>query len=223
MTYRPLFLHHPIERVQRRPWPAASLFREAGKRSQLVLAALAAATSRDARGRQMPGAQMNQIVADRLDAIRRSLVAQAAAGRPMPSASKGQERETFLHGVLSRVFPAHFRFGTGSITDAAGAISGQVDLVVELPFFPSIPVPPAEVRLYFAEGVGAAIEVKSDLSSRWDQVMKTTAGIKVLKRQTAAGSMWIGPRPSETIPVFAVGCTGRPPTPPDHPRVTRVR
>ena len=104
---------------------------------------------------------MNQIVAERLNGIRRSLIAQAAAGRPMPSASKGQERETFLHGFLSQVFPAHFRFGTGSITDAAGVISGQVDLVVELPFFPSIPVPPADVRLYFAEGVGAAIEVKS--------------------------------------------------------------
>lgn len=126
----------------------------------------------------------------------------------MSSATKGRERELFVNEFLSKVFPPHFRFGSGDITDGSDARSGQVDLVVELPFFfPSFPIPGGAPRLYLAEGVAAAIEVKSDLSAQWDDVMRTTAAIKVLVPKRVR-TLLIGRLLPPTIPVVAVGYAG---------------
>jgi hypothetical protein len=38
-------------------------------------------------------------------------------------------------------------------------MSGQLDIVIELPFLPSFPTPGANERLYLAESVALAIEV----------------------------------------------------------------
>jgi hypothetical protein len=84
---------------------------------------------------------MNQYLTERLEGIRQILIALGKAGQPLPSASKGEERETFIHEFLSKVFPPQYRFGTGMVTDSAGTRSGQVDIAIELPFFPSFPVP----------------------------------------------------------------------------------
>ena len=126
----------------------------------------------------------------------------------MPSAAKGDEREIFVREFLGRVFPPHFRFGTGCITDRHGGMSGQVNVVVELPFFPSLPVPPSEVRMYLADGVAVAIEVKSDIAAQWNQLDRTVESIKTLRRNLADGVLWRGPRPFEFVPVFAVGYSG---------------
>lgn len=151
---------------------------------------------------------MNETVNDRLEGIRRALTAQSAAGSGLPSTAKGGEREAFVGEFLARVFPPHFRFGTGFITDSKGAKSGQIELVAELPFFPSIPIPPADVRMYFAEGVALAIEIKSDLSSQWHQVEDTVRSVRVLSRQIPEGTMWFGDDPPSLIPVFVVGYRG---------------
>jgi len=149
---------------------------------------------------------MNQYLIERLEGIRKTLVAQGLAGRTLPSASKGDERETFVREFLSKVFPPHYRFGTGAITDSTGERSGQVDIVIELPFFPSFPVPPGDIRLYLAEGVGAVIEVKSDLASQWSDVESTTKRVKKLVRNF--GSKITFGNPPSRIPVFAVGYVG---------------
>jgi hypothetical protein len=62
------------------------------------------------------------------------------AGDRLSNASKGNEREAFINGFLSQVLPPHFRFGSGDITDQHGARSGQLDIVVEYPFVPSLPI-----------------------------------------------------------------------------------
>ena len=49
----------------------------------------------------------------------------------MPNASKGSERERFVSDYLQTLFPLPYRFGSGAITDATGALSGQLDVVVE--------------------------------------------------------------------------------------------
>jgi hypothetical protein len=59
----------------------------------------------------------------------------------LPSAAKGDERELLVREFLEKVFPAPYRFGSGAITDASRAISGQLDIVVEWSFFASFPTP----------------------------------------------------------------------------------
>ena len=71
----------------------------------------------------------------------------------MSAASKGAERQAFIESFLTNVLPPTFRFGSGDATDAAGHRSGQLDVVVEYPFSPSLPSfgGPGVTRLYLAE------------------------------------------------------------------------
>lgn len=121
-------------------------------------------------------------LAQRLDGIRRTLMCHHGAGSPLPNAAKGAERETVVRDFLSKVFPAPFRFGRGAVIDGAGSVSGQLDIVVEFPFFPSFPTPGGEERLYLAESVAFAIEVKSDLSAQWGQVEQAAERFRRLRR-----------------------------------------
>jgi len=45
-------------------------------------------------------------------------------------------------------------------------LSGQLDIIVEWPFFASFPAPLGTQRLYLAEAIAFVIEVKSDLRSQ---------------------------------------------------------
>ena len=102
----------------------------------------------------------------------------------MSSASKGNEREAFINGFLSEVLPPQFRFGSGDATDQNGARSGQLDIVVEYPFVPSLPIVAGRSpRLYLAEGIVAVIEVKSDIAKQWDEVMTTANQLASLKEK----------------------------------------
>ncbi|HEY4507692.1 MAG TPA: DUF6602 domain-containing protein [Candidatus Paceibacterota bacterium] len=125
----------------------------------------------------------------------------------MSSATKGGEREDFINKFLAEVMPPPYRFGDGDITDQNGGKSGQVDLVVEFPFLPSIPMIGGSSRLYLAEGVAAVIEVKSSLDSQWKEVEKTATAVKKLERKFGA-TLSMGNTPQVRIPVFAVGYTG---------------
>jgi len=148
----------------------------------------------------------NPCLVQRLTAIQQALMAQHLAGRGMPNATSGSERETFLREFLQQVFPAHRRFSTGAIIDSAGAISGQVDIAVEYGIIPSFPMPSTSERLLLAESVALTIEVKSDLSAQWRQVCETTARIKSLQRHLNP-IMTLGTPPA-SIPCIAVGYTG---------------
>jgi hypothetical protein len=79
--------------------------------------------------------------------------------------------------------PPLYRFGTGDAIDRYGNRSGQLDVVVENPFLPSLPLPTSESsRMYLAEGVSAAIEVKSDLGKQWSEVESTSTQLRKLRR-----------------------------------------
>jgi hypothetical protein len=141
---------------------------------------------------------LNIHVRERLSACLAQLRAAYAGGRTMSSASKGNERELFVEVFLKNVLPPAFRFGTGDITDTHGRRSGQVDLVVEHNTVPSFPlVGTAIPRLYLAEGVAAAIEVKSDLSSQWNEALATASSVAAL--HTTSGA---------PVPFFIVGYRG---------------
>lgn len=150
----------------------------------------------------------NPYLEQRLLGIQQALIAQHTGGKSLPNASIGSERETFLREFLQKLFPAHRRFATGSITDAQGLISGQVDIVVEYPFIPSFPMPgTTDERLLLAESVAMVIEVKSNLSSQWQEVCNTVGKVKALRRNLNP-VMTLGETVEATIPCVAVGYTG---------------
>jgi hypothetical protein len=132
------------------------------------------------------------------------------AGKPLSSNSKGNEREAFINGFLSQVLPPHFRFGSGDITDQSGKRSGQLDIVIEYPFVPSLPIVAGRSpRLYLAEGVVAVIEIKSNIDSQWKEVEETARQLAILNRNYKYPlGVSIGPRAGEKIPLYAVGYTG---------------
>lgn len=149
----------------------------------------------------------NQRLLSRLNSIQKQLIAHHEGGAPS-SASKGREREDFINNYLEKIMPPVFRFGSGEAVDANGNVTGQLDLVVEYPLFPSLPQPNSKPRLYISEGIAAVIEIKSDLSSQWEEVLTTAKAVKELYRGWG-GNILIGDeRFATTIPVFAVGYKG---------------
>jgi len=150
----------------------------------------------------------NQLVLHRLKGIQSMLKAVHQSSSGLSDATTGTERAAFIDGFLSGVLPAPFRFGTGDATDRSGKRSGQLDVVVENPFCPSLPIMGGgQIRLYLAEAVAAVIEVKSNVQKQWPQVLETARKLEPLRRQLR-GHAWVGRRPTERIPFFAVGYEG---------------
>jgi hypothetical protein len=155
-------------------------------------------------------------LAQRIEGIRKILMAHHAASTPMAGASKGAEREVLIREFLGKVFPPPFRFGSGTIIDWEGRQSGQLDVVVEFPFLPSFPTPGSDERLYLAESVAFVMEVKSDLAAQWDQVQTTTGKVLPLQRKWK-GHIAIGegadvermPPSLSRIPSVVVGYKGQ--------------
>jgi hypothetical protein len=154
----------------------------------------------------------NRHLIERLAAVQDTLLALYRGGKPMSSATKGREREYFIHEFLEQILPPVHRFGSGDIIDSHGHKTGQIDIVIEHPFLPSLPQLGGRERLYLAESVAAVIEVKSDLSSQWDEVEKTAREIRRLKRpfnkdRNPPVSPGVPGYP-DPITVFAVGYKG---------------
>lgn len=143
----------------------------------------------------------------RLTSLQDQLVAHYQ-GRSPSSASIGREREEFIHNYLAKVLPPVFRFGSGEAIDSEDGVTGQLDIVVEFPMFPSLPQPNSRPRLYPAEGVAAVIEVKSDLEKQWEEVIETADRVKQLQRHWGGQIFFGDDNFTKTIPVFAVGYTG---------------
>jgi hypothetical protein len=160
---------------------------------------------------------MNELLATRLRSIRDTLLGQYRGGAGLPKNTSGGERETFLDHFLRDVLLPVYRFGRGVIIDAAGNQSGALDLVMELPFGPTFPMPGGNHRLYLADSIAAVIEVKSNLVDQWQQVEATLAKVRPLTRdlRQSSGLLLEGsPKPEPTIelgphvPCYAVGYTG---------------
>jgi hypothetical protein len=157
---------------------------------------------------------INRHLLTRLEAIQKALIAQHAGGRGLPSTLAGGERETFVREFLAKVFPSHYRFTTGAVTDSSGRMSGQIDIAVEYPFLPSFPLPAGDQRLLLAESVALVLEVKSNLSKQWSEVEETTRKVKKLRRDwnetlsLREGRMGLGALGIMSIPCVAIGYKG---------------
>jgi len=150
----------------------------------------------------------NQIILNRLKGIQSMLMGVHQSSSGLSTATTGTERAAFIDGFLSGVLPAPYRFGTGDATDRIGNLSGQLDVVVENPFCPSLPIlGGGQIRLYLSEAVAAVIEVKSNIKNQWQQVLETASKLEPLRRELRAYS-YVGRAPTERIPFFAVGYEG---------------
>jgi hypothetical protein len=98
----------------------------------------------------------------------------------MSTATRGQEREAFVDLLLRGCLPQPYRFGSGEVTDAHDAVSGQIDVVIEHPLFPSLPLlGTSQHRLYPIEAVAIAIEVKSS-ESQFSDALETMRKFRAL-------------------------------------------
>jgi hypothetical protein len=150
----------------------------------------------------------NEHLIRRLEGIWAQLNAAHQAGAGMSASSKGREREAFVDLFLKSVYPPIYRFGSGDITDMTGHKTGQLDVVIEFPFGPSLPsVGSDQVRLYLAETVAAVIEVKSDLAGQWSEVRRTASHLSPINR-TFGATMSMGEPPAAHVPLIAVGFRG---------------
>lgn len=150
---------------------------------------------------------VNTHICERLIGIQKMLEGVHRGGSPMSATTKGDERAQFINKFLSKVMPPTYRFGSGDVTDSKGNLSGQLDIVIEYPFAPSLPLGDGESRLYLAEGVAAAIEVKSDVASQWEEARRTAEKLAMVSREIGAVlTRNNGPRPQ--IPLYVVGYTG---------------
>jgi hypothetical protein len=145
----------------------------------------------------------------RLSGIHALLMAAHQGSADLSAASKGFEREAFVSLFLSQVLPQIYRFGSGEVVDRRGNKSGQIDIIVENPFFPSLRPFDDGPRLYLAEGVAVAIEVKSNIQKQKDELKATSRQLSEVFAEPGgvecasplAMSDW-------RIPLFAVGYTG---------------
>jgi hypothetical protein len=154
----------------------------------------------------------NTFVYDRLAGIQSILVGVHQASAPMSSGTKGHERQSFIDDFLSKVLPPIYRFGTGDATDKLGNLSGQLDVVIEYPFSPTLPsvsggTTTSATRLYLAESVASVIEVKSDIAKQWSDAKATASKLSKVKR-SFGGTFSMGMPPRPEIPLFVASYTG---------------
>lgn len=152
----------------------------------------------------------NQYIVQRLSGIQTILKGVHASSGAVGSNTRGNERQAFVQNFLSNVLPPIYRFGTGDATDHSGNLSGQLDVVVEYPFTPSLPSVSGDpvTRLYLAEAIAAVIEVKSDVSAQWQQVQQTASKLAPLRRSFGSIVAFGSSGPLDRIPFFVVGYTG---------------
>lgn len=102
----------------------------------------------------------------------------------------------------------HIRLGMGQIIDRHHKVPGQLDIVVELPFGPSLQIEEGSSRLYFADLVASVISVKSDLARQFDGCIEELKKVRALDCDLNAGSKGRFLKIEQKIPFFAVGYIG---------------
>lgn len=153
---------------------------------------------------------MNPALRSRFAGLHKALMGGHEGGRHASSASKGRDREAFVSKFLQHTLPPIYRIGNGDIIDAFTGITGQLEIVIEFPFFPSVGCQHSDgSRIYLCEGVAAVIEVKSNIRVQWGEFDETFKKVNAL--QPRPGGVQCGTNLGlfeRVAPVFGVGFTG---------------
>lgn len=149
-------------------------------------------------------------IKNRLSALHSQLLAAHSGSAGLTTPTLGREREDFIDIFLKNCIPQGFRFGTGQAIDANENESNQLDIVIESTVAPSIPLLGSSyVRLYPIESICAVIEVKSNISQKWNEVIENYRSVECLESSLAGGmGMEDGRLRSEDVAYFAVGYEG---------------
>lgn len=118
----------------------------------------------------------------------------------------GAEREAVKKELLSLILPPGYRIGSGCIVDSSGFETGQVDAVIEEPFSLSLPIASPNNRLYLADTVAAAFEIKSDLYRQEAEALKKCQEIRTAERKIETGDVVIVE--DARIPTFVIAFKG---------------
>ncbi|WP_277588414.1 DUF6602 domain-containing protein [Pseudomonas chlororaphis] len=128
----------------------------------------------------MPG---KDLLLNSIETLRESLMLGHKQSQKYSSTVMGNERELIIESLLARVLPQNVRYGSGVIMDCYGKTSGQVDIVLECEQSFSLPITSGKQRLYFADTVAAAIEVKSDLRKQKVEAFAQSDAVQQLRRK----------------------------------------
>jgi hypothetical protein len=112
-------------------------------------------------------------------------------------------RLVLIEQFLQPLFSAHRRFTAGRITDAAGVLTEQLDLIIEHGFMPSFPLHDGASRLVLAEAVALVIEVADQPGNEDASLREVFSHIRQLSRNIKPTVQFQG-APSERVPVMAV-------------------
>ncbi|AKA25238.1 DUF6602 domain-containing protein [Pseudomonas chlororaphis] len=118
-----------------------------------------------------------------IETLRENLMLGHKQSQKYPTTVIGNERELIIESLLARVLPQNVRYGSGVIMDCYGKTSGQVDIVLECEQSFSLPITSGKQRLYFADTVAAAIEVKSDLGKQKAEAFAQSDAVQRLQRK----------------------------------------
>jgi hypothetical protein len=129
----------------------------------------------------LEGTLRNALFRRKLENIHSGLMERYRDSQHYSSPIVGEEREEVKKELLSLILPPGYRIGSGSITDSTGFETGQVDAVIEQPFSLSFPVATSTNRLYLADTVGAAFEIKSDLNTQGEEALDKIIEIRQLE------------------------------------------
>lgn len=151
---------------------------------------------------------MNHLFRRKLENIHSNLMERHRDTQHYSSPIVGAEREAVKKDLLSLVLPPNYRIGSGTIVDATGRETGQIDAVIEQPFSLSFPVATENNRLYLADTVGAAFEIKSNLSVQGKDALKKIEEIRTLTRHHVEKNQ-IVQFDKLLIPCFIIGYTGQ--------------
>jgi len=96
----------------------------------------------------------------------------------------GQHREQIVAEFLREYFPVTYNFGKGEIVDSYNNRSNPIDIIICNQYHP-FSISKTDLGVFFAEGIAAAIDVKSDLAStsELERSLKQIQTVKKLKRK----------------------------------------
>lgn len=155
----------------------------------------------------VPNASTVNLFRRKLESIHSNLMESHRDSSGYSSPIIGAEREAVNKKLLSVILPPGYRVGSGSITDAEGRETGQIDAVIEQPFSLSFPVVSETNRLYLADTVGAAFEIKSNLDVQGKDALNKIREIRSLRQHDIQDGMVIK-YDRHMIPSFIIGFKG---------------
>lgn len=119
------------------------------------------------------------------------------------SINEGKAREIFIHDFLSNVLPPWLSVGQGEIWNSAGGKTGEIDVIVSRQDAPRLTFETGpHLSAFLAEGVFAAVEVKTELSTA--KLRDALDRLRVVRKTCPPAPISFGVGPALDRPLCAI-------------------